>query len=205
MKVLRIVLVTFIFAGLTVAVLARTRFTTNNNAINSPNIPPTAPPASGIAIIDTSEFTQEKTGITRVNAALAKIDSKYQGVRKELQDMRSRLNALRTDIQNKGSVQDPKITAQQTEQADQLELQIKRKTEDAQNAYQKESMTAMSPLQADIQTAIGAYAKAHGILLVIDAYRVPLVYADTTIDITNDFIAEYNKTHPATPAAPAKP
>jgi hypothetical protein len=35
---------------------------------------------------------------------------------------------------------------------------------------------------------------------------VPLVYADDSIDITKDFIADYNKTHPATrPAAPAKP
>jgi len=204
MKVFRIVLVTFIFAGLTVAVLARARFI-SNNATESSNRPATAAPASGIGIVDTGEFTDEKTGITRVNAALAKIDDRYKGVRKELQDMRTRLNSLRTDIQNKGQVQDPKITAQQTEQADQLELQIKRKTEDAQTSYQKESVAAMSPLQAEIQTALNAYAKAHGILLVIDANRVPLVYADASIDITTDFIAEYNKTHPATPAAPARP
>jgi len=205
MKVFRTVLATFIFAGLTMAVLARTRWI-NNNAVISSNLSATAAPASGIAVIDTGEFTDEKTGITRVNSALAKIEDKYRGVRKELQDMRTRLNSLRTDIQNKGPVQDPKITAQQTEQADQLELQIKRKAEDAQASYQKESLAAMSPLQADLQTALNAYAKAHGIMLMIDANRVPLVYADTSIDITTDFIAEYNKTHPATPAAaPARP
>jgi hypothetical protein len=49
---------------------------------------------------------------------------------------------------------------------------------------------------------LDAYSKAHGILLLIDANRVPLVYADNSIDITKDFIAEYNKTHPAAPSRP---
>jgi Skp family chaperone for outer membrane proteins len=118
----------------------------------------------------------------------------------------SNLSASPTDIQNKRQVQDPKITAQQTDQADKLELELKRRAEDAQAASNKEMESALSPLQQDIQNALGAYAKAHGIFLVIDAGRVPLVYADDSIDITKDFIADYNKTHPATrPAAPAKP
>ena len=197
MKVFRLTLVTFIFVGLTVVVLARTRLINKD-----PVKPATAPPAAAIAIVDTGEFTADKTGITRVSAAFAKIEDKYRGVRKELEDMQTRLNTLRTDIKNKAAVQDPKATAQQTEQADQLEVQIKRKAEDAQAAYQKDSVTAMSPLQAEIQTALDAYSKAHGILLLIDANRVPLVYADNSIDITKDFIAEYNKTHPAAPSRP---
>jgi Skp family chaperone for outer membrane proteins len=197
MKVFRMTLVTFIFVGLTVAVLARTRLINKD-----PVKPPTAPPATAIAIVDTGEFTDDKTGITRVSAAFAKIEDKYRGVRKELEAMQTRLNTLRTDIKNKAAVQDPKATAQQTDQADQLEVQIKRKSEDAQAAYQKDSVAAMSPLQAEIQTALDAYSKAHGILLLIDANRVPLVYADNSIDITKDFIAEYNKTHPAAPSRP---
>ena len=119
--------------------------------------------------------------------------------------MQTRLQNLRADIQNKRLVQDPKITAQQTDQADKLELELKRRAEDAQATSNKEMQSAIGPLQQDIQNALGAYAKAHAIFLVIDAGRVPLVYADDSIDITKDFIADYNKTHPATgPAAPAK-
>jgi len=201
MKLFRIVLVTLILATLTVAVIARTRLLAKGTT-KSLNVVQPALPATGIAIVDTGEFTEEKTGIKRVTAVLGQIETKYQTVRKDLQDMRARLDALKADIQNKRLVQDPKITAQQAEQADKLDTEIKRKAEDAQSSYQKELNSAMTPVQADIQKALDAYAKAHGILLLIDANRVPLIYADSSIDITTEFIAEYNKTHPMTPARP---
>jgi Skp family chaperone for outer membrane proteins len=205
MKVFRLVLAALIFGSLTVAVHAQTRALTNN-ASKPSNLSASPAPPSGIAIVDSGEFTDPKTGIQRVVAALGQLDVKNQGINKELKDMQTRLQNLRTDIQNKRQVQDPKITAQQTDQADKLELELKRRAEDAQATSNKEMQSAIGPLQQDIQNALGAYAKAHGIFLVIDAGRVPLVYADDSIDITKDFIADYNKTHPATrPAAPAKP
>jgi len=203
MKVLRLVLAPLIFGSLTVVVHAQTRALTNN--ASKPSALSTSPaPPSGIAIVDSGEFTDPKTGIQRVVAALGQLDVKNQGINKELKDMQTRLQNLRADIQNKRLVQDPKITAQQTDQADKLELELKRRAEDAQATSDKEMASALGPLQQDIQNALGAYAKAHAIFLVIDAGRVPLVYADDSIDITKDFIADYNKTHPATgSAAPA--
>ena len=204
MKVFRIALAALIFGSLTVVVRAQTRVFTDNSSKPAKLSMPAAP--SGVAIVDSGEFTDQKTGITRVVAALAQLDIKNQGLTKELKDMQTRLQNLRTDIQNKSLVQDPKVTAQQTDQAEKLELELKRKAEDAQAAAAREMQTAIGPLQVDIQNAMSAYAKAHGIFLVIDANRVPLIYADDSIDITKDFIAEYNKTHPATGrAAPAKP
>ncbi|HEY6245917.1 MAG TPA: OmpH family outer membrane protein [Pyrinomonadaceae bacterium] len=204
MKVFRLVLAALIFGSLTVAVHAQTRALTNN-ASKPSNLSASPAPPSGIAIIDSGDFTDPKTGIQRVVAALGQLDVKNQGLNKELKDMQTRLQNLRADIQNKRLVQDPKITAQQTDQADKLELELKRRAEDAQAASDKDTQSALGPLQQDIQNALGAYAKAHGIFLVIDAGRVPLVYADDSIDITKDFITDYNKTHPAAgPAAPAK-
>ena len=201
MKVFRIALVAIIFGSLTVAVLAQTHLFSK-----AVNVSRAASPPSGIAIVDSGDFTDPKNGITKVVAVLNQLDVKNQGINKELQGMQARLQNLRTDIQNKRLVQDPKITAQQTEQADKLEVDLKRRTEDAQAASDKETAAALGPLQTDIQNALSAYAKAHGILMVIDANRVPLIYADDSIDITKDFIADYNRTHPATgPAAPAKP
>ena len=205
MKVFSMILMTVIVTALAVSTEAQTRLSTNNSS-KPVSVPPTVAAASLIAIVDSGEFTEQKTGINRVVSALAQLNAKYDGVNKEIKDMQTRLNTLRTDIQNKRQVQDPKITQQQSDQAEQLDLQIKRKAEDAQASFQKEMNTAMGPLQTDIGNALEAYAKAHGILLIIDANRVPLIYADASIDITKDFIAEYNKTHPATtPAAPTRP
>jgi Skp family chaperone for outer membrane proteins len=167
-----------------------------------------APPPTNVAIIDSSSFSDDKAGIARVMVAMQQIETKFQPLRTEIRGMRDRLNTMRSDLQKKSQVQDARITAQQTEEADRLEIQIKRKAEDAQASYQKESLAVLDPLQKDIGTALTAYAQSKGITILIDANRVPIVYAAQSVDITKDFIADYNRTHPATgapAAAPARP
>ena len=195
MKVFRIVVAAAALAAF--AMLAQTQTTR----------PPATP--ANIAVIDSSLFTDEKNGISRVMAAMQQIEAKFTPLRTEIRGMRDRLSTMRSDIQKKRLIQDANATAQQTEAADTLELQIKRKAEDAQSAYQRESLAVLDPLQKDIGTALTSYAQAKGISLLIDANRVPLVYAANSLDITKDFIADYNRTHPAGPAtaapAPARP
>jgi len=165
-----------------------------------------APAPTNVAIIDSSAFSDEKGGIARVMAAMQQIETKFQPLRTELRGMRDRLATMRADIQKKAPVQDAKLTAQQTEEADRLEVQIKRKAEDAQSSYQKDSLAVLDPLQKEIGTALTAYAQSKGISLLIDVNRVPVVYAAASLDITKDFIADYNRTHPAGAApAPARP
>ena len=196
MKVFRIVVVVAAVALAAFTILAQTQTR------------PAATPAN-IAIIDSSAFSDDKNGIARVMAAAQQIEVKFQPLRTELRGMRDRLTAMRADLQKKRGVQDAAMTAKQTDEADQLELQIKRKSEDAQAAYQRESLAVLDPLQKDIGTALTAYAQSRGVTLLIDANRVPIVYAANSLDITKDFIAEYNRTHPAGPVttapAPTRP
>jgi Skp family chaperone for outer membrane proteins len=190
MKIFRIVIAAVAFAAFAILAQTQTR--------------PAGAPAN-IAIIDSSAFSDEKAGIARVMLAMQQIETKFTPLRTELRGMRERLNTMRSDIQKKRLVQDATMTAQQTEEADRLEVQIKRKAEDAQASYQKESLAALDPLQKDIGNALTAYAQAKGITLLIDANRVPIIYAASSLDITKDFIADYNRTHPAGAAAPARP
>lgn len=191
MKVFRIVVAAIAFAAFTILAQTQTR---------------PAPTPTNVAIIDSSAFSDEKAGIARVMAAMQQIETKFQPLRTEIRGMRERLNTMRADIQKKQPVQDPKLTAQQTDEANRLEVQIKRKAEDAQASYQKESLAVLDPLQREIGTALTAYAQSRGINLLIDANRVPIVYAAANLDITKDFIADYNRTHPAGAApAPARP
>jgi len=190
MKVFRIVVALAAFAVFALLVHTQTR--------------PAAGPAN-VAIIDSSAFSDEKAGIGRVMAAMQQIEARFQPLRVEIRGMRDRLATMRSDIQKKRQVQDAKLTAQQTDEADRLELTIKRKQEDAQASYQKESLAALDPLQKDIGDALTAYAQSKGISLLIDANRVPIVYAAANLDITKDFIADYNRTHPAGSAPAAAP
>lgn len=203
MKVFRISIAAAAFAAFAILAHTQTRPAAPAGAAPAPQTRPAAGPAT-IAVIDSSAFGDEKSGIARVMAAMRQIEAKFQPLRNELRGMRDRLNTMRSDLQKKQAIQDAKITQQQAEAADQLELQIKRKSEDAQANYQKESLALLDPLQKDIGDALNAYAQQKGISLLLDINRVPVVYAANSLDITKDFITEYNRTHPAA-AAPARP
>jgi Skp family chaperone for outer membrane proteins len=203
MKVFRTILAAVAIAALTI--LVQTLLTTG--ATSAETVPQPAAPAN-IGIIDSAAFSNEKTGIARVGVSMKQLEAKFQPLRAEIRGMRDRLSTMRADIQKKRAIQDAATTARQIEEADRLELQVKRKAEDATTSYQKESAAIMEPLQNDILTALNAYAQAKGITLVLDVNRIPIIYAASTLDITKDFIADYNRTHPAGAApapAPARP
>ena len=192
MKVVLIAAAAVAFAAVTILAQTQTR--------------PAATPAN-IAIIDSSAFSDEKNGIARVMAAMQQIETKFTPLRNELRGMRERLSTMRSDLQKKRGIQDAATTAKQAEEAERLEIEIKRKAEDAQAGYQRESLAVLDPLQKDIGTALTAYAQSKGITLLIDANRVPIIYAASSLDITKEFIADYNRTHPGGPVttAPARP
>jgi Skp family chaperone for outer membrane proteins len=158
-----------------------------------------------VAIIDSGAFSDEKSGIVRLVNIIKQIETQFQPLRTELQGLQTRQDALLKEIQDTRAVASPQTLAQKQEQSDQLQLQIKRKQEDAQAAYQKRLGDALTPLQQDVTTALNAYAQARGISVVIDVSRVPVIYAADSANITRDFIIEYNRTHPATTTAAAGP
>jgi outer membrane protein len=175
---------------------------------------PSAAPAAGssaapsltgkIAVIDSGAFTDEKAGILRVVSAMKGIDSQFQPQRTELQGMQTRYNTLVEQIQKTSALADQKTLQTQQDQADQLKRDIERKAQDAQISIKKRMDEVLGPLQEDVFNSLQAFAQARGISIIIDASRVPLIYAADSVDITRDFIAEYNRTKPATAsAAPA--
>src|SRR5437870_1454030 len=112
MRSVRFTIAAFVLAAFTiVSAQAQTR-------------PATQPPAGGgaapaagssaatgrLAVIDSSEFSDDKSGITRVVNAIKQVDTQFQQQKAELQRLSDQYNALVADIQKKVQVQDPKIT-----------------------------------------------------------------------------------------------
>ncbi|MCA1817465.1 MAG: OmpH family outer membrane protein [Acidobacteria bacterium] len=159
--------------------------------------------AGKLAVIDSSAFGDEKAGITRVVNAMKNINAQFQPQQTELQNMQTRYQALLDQIQKTAPVAQPAATQALQDQAEDLKRQIERKVQDAQAAVDKRQREVLGPLQDDVYNALQAYASARGIAVVIDLNRVPVLYAADSVDITKDFITEYNRTHPATTAAAA--
>ena len=156
-------------------------------------------PETKLALVDTDQFLDEKAGIVRLVTAAKKVENEFLPRRTELQGLQTQIDKLKADLQRTSAVQDPKVSAQQQEAIDQKTREMQRKTEDAQTAYQKRLQDMLGPIYDEIGKALDAYAKAHGITLILDVTKIQgIVSASESLDITKAFITEFNTKNPAT-------
>ncbi|HSE32094.1 MAG TPA: OmpH family outer membrane protein [Pyrinomonadaceae bacterium] len=194
MKLVRLVAATAALVAFVPLVQAQTRTTARAGARQ----PTRSARTVNIAVIDTTAFTDQKIGINRVVSAMRQLQAKYEPVRAELVGMRNRLEAMRFDIQRNKGIQDPQLIAAQTTEADRLDLQIKRKAEEAQAKYNTDRVAVIDPLNKEVMNGLNMYAQAKGITVLIDINQVPVLFSAPHVNITKDFIADYNRTHPVT-------
>jgi Skp family chaperone for outer membrane proteins len=171
-----------------------------------PAAPQTAAPVpeGKIALIYSDDFRDSKTGIARYNALISTLNSEFQPRQTELTQISQKMQQLQDEITNlqRGSVVVPALQIQaKVDQLEQLKKDYQRKGEDAQAAYKRRHEEVMAPLNQDIAKALEAYAKAHGITVMIDGSQVPVVYIADGIDVTRAFINEFNSKNPAAAAA----
>ncbi|MFN2578035.1 MAG: OmpH family outer membrane protein [Pyrinomonadaceae bacterium] len=156
-------------------------------------------PETKLALVDTDQFLDEKAGIIRLVTAAKKVENEFLPRRTELQGLQAQIDKLKADLQRTAAVQDPKVSAQQQDSIDQKTREMQRKTEDAQSAYQKRLQDMLGPVYEDIGKALDAYAKTHGITLILDVTKIQgIVAASESLDITKAFITEFNSKNPAT-------
>ena len=162
-------------------------------------------PVSKMAVIISDQFLDPKRGILKFGILITKLNGEFQKTKDDLTQMQTRAQQLQdeiTKLQNApiGTPIDTKSIQAKGDQLEQLKKDIQRKSEDAQAAYTKRQGELFAPLQEDIGRALDAFAKAHNINLVIDAARVPIIYATDSMDITQAFINEFNSKNPVTAA-----
>ncbi|HKR62073.1 MAG TPA: OmpH family outer membrane protein [Pyrinomonadaceae bacterium] len=155
-------------------------------------------PDSKIAVIYSDLFLDDKTGIARFTTLLNTLNREFQPRQTELQQIQQRATALNDEIEKTKSVADPKTISAKIEQLEGYKVELKRKGEDAQQAYDKRRKEIFTPLQDSIGKALEAFAKQRGITVLIDGSQVPVVYAADSIDITRAFINDFNGKNPAT-------
>jgi Skp family chaperone for outer membrane proteins len=174
---------------------------------------PTAPATGGaltvaegkFAIIDTEAFGDTKEGIQRLVAAFQTVEREFKPRRDEITTLKTRYDALVKEVNDTKAVADQKALAAKADQAQQLEIEIKRKQEDGQKSLDKRVQELTGPVYQDIGNALQAYARARGLSVVFDVSKMQgvVMVVDGGIDITNAFIADYNQRNPATTAAAA--
>ncbi|HEX7721676.1 MAG TPA: OmpH family outer membrane protein [Pyrinomonadaceae bacterium] len=199
MKIIRAIAAVAFFAAISaVSVVAQPKPTTTpapaTTGSATGNVPDTK-----LALVDTDQFLDEKAGIVRLVTAAKKVENEFLPRRTELQSLQGQIDKMTADLQKAAPVQDQKVSAQQQDAIDSKKRDLTRKTEDAQSQYQKRLQEMLGPVYDDIGKALDAYAKAHGITLILDVTKIQgIVSAAESLDITKAFITEFNSKNPAT-------
>jgi outer membrane protein len=158
-----------------------------------------AVPETKIALVNTDEFADEKTGISRLVTAMKRVDGEFQPRRTELQTLQTQIEKATADLAKAQPLQDAKVSQAQNDKIEGMKTEFKRKGEDAQAAYQKRLQDVLGPVYDEIGKALDAYAKAHGLTLILDVTKIQgIVSASESLDITRPFITEFNSKNPAT-------
>ncbi|MCC6745521.1 MAG: OmpH family outer membrane protein [Acidobacteria bacterium] len=185
----------------------------------APATPRTAPgagaaggPADGkIAVIDTSVFIEK---IQELRTRADSVNKKYEPRYKEMQAMQAQMKQLDGDIRSQAGVAAPDKIRTMQDQLQTLQTNYKRRGEDLQGEYNKELNTTLEPIQAKLTEFVKGYATKRNIVLILDlpnsAQAGTIAFLNPAIDVTDEFIAEYNKAYPvpgftAAPVTPARP
>ena len=148
-----------------------------------------------IGVINSEMFGSQTGGITRFVAVLRTLETEFKPRRDEIATLIGRLDAL--GKQPTANVPPAQLAARR-EQAESLQLDIRRKQEDARVAWTKRFDTLTDPIRVSIFNALDAYAKARGIDLLVDIAKFPegLMLVNKNADLTTAFIRDFNSKNP---------
>ncbi|MCI0336686.1 MAG: OmpH family outer membrane protein [Acidobacteria bacterium] len=163
-----------------------------------------------VAYINTAQF---RIGVQELKTRMDALNTEFEPKKKEIQAGEEALNNLKSRIQNQGSTVSPQVRAQWVEEATENERNLKRKAEDYESQGNKRLAEISQPVYDKVGEFLRQYCQQRGIVLVLEggaaAQAGVLLWASPATDITEDFMKEYNKVHPAGAAtaapAPKKP
>ncbi len=173
-----------------------------------------AAPASGVvpvgkvAVIDTEMFTDQKAGVARVNAAYNVIEREFKPRRDELQGLRARYDALLKEVSASAAPgADQRALAAKADEAERLKTDIERRQQDGQRNYERRWKELSDPIFIDLNKSLREYARQRDVAVVMDISKLSgaVMVVNDALNLTNAFIADYNRRNPAAGAAPATP
>jgi Skp family chaperone for outer membrane proteins len=178
----------------------------------------TAQPAGSprMAVIDT-RFFEATGGITRYINAMNALEAEFKPLQTELQGMETKRVALAGEIKklqdtaaSGGTVpiSEAAIRAK-VDEYQTLEVNMKRKKEDAERRVGLRSNAVVGPVQEEIGKALQDFATQKGYDLILNLAKLDesamiLAFNPAKADVTKEFIAFFNA-RPATAATAAAP
>ncbi len=148
-----------------------------------------------LVFIDTRAFGDEKTGINRYVAAVKSLEVEFKSRQDEMTSIKGRIKAISDELLYMKNEKEIKV---KQEERRKLEKELENKRKDASAAFDKRYDKVVGPVASQIGVALDAYAKKRGYAFIFDNSKFKDVsyFSDKSINVTQDFITDYNKLYP---------
>lgn len=161
-------------------------------------------PEGKIAVINTQAFPG---AIGELKQKYEQVNNQFKPRFEKLQSMAEQLKQLENDIRVKSGTLAPDKLQEMQNNYTELKKRGEREQEDLNSDADKALDVATKPIRDKLTQFLNNYASQRNIVLVINlagaAQSGTLAYWNPGTDITDDFVAEYNKANPVPGAAPA--
>ena len=155
-----------------------------------------------IVVINSFAFGDEKAGITKYVAAVKQINAEVAPMQKEIETMSSKLSALAKEIESvrsqtiSGTPINETTLRTKVDEAEKLQLDIKRKQEDGKVRLEKRQLALLGPVMQEIGKSLQVFAREKGYALILDIAKdeagILAAIGDEKTVVTAEFITYFN-------------
>jgi outer membrane protein len=171
---------------------------------------PTAAPASAparavnIGWVDLERVVQTSSEGKIASAKVQALTQKKSG---ELGEKNKQLQAMQQKLQAGGTVLNDSARAQLEREVDRLNIDLQRMQQDAQQELQELQQELQAEFMKKLSPVIERVVKERNISILFSRVEAGIVFADPTLDLTEELIKRFDSTGGSTPppAAGAKP
>ncbi len=159
-----------------------------------------------VAVINTAALQEV---IYEFKAKRDALNKQFEPRVRDLELLASQIQSRENTLKSQGDSLTPGKKAELTEQVESLKREYQRKGEDLEAEGGRARDIALKPVSEKLDRFAREYAAKKGISVLIDlagAYNSGnLVWFDPRLDVTEDFVKEFNKANPVAGMAPTTP
>lgn len=157
-------------------------------------------PVSRVAWLDSRAFLSEEGGIKRLVKSIKELELEFSGTESELNLLSEKLRTIVGELQKLQAGGEANAQAIQDKRTEGMKIQqeLQGKQQQAQQAIQQAQQAKQGPIMTDIAKAMEAYSKERNLGVVLDLAKIGdgILFAQTELDLTQDFIAYFNAKNP---------
>ncbi len=134
--------------------------------------------------------------------AVQELEAKSAPKRKELEKKQGDIQALQSKLRSTSNTASEEVRNSLARQIDTATKAYNRDLEDAQAEFDQEQQKILGEIGGKMMAVIDKYSTDNGYAVILDvsAQQTPVLFAATSVDITRDIIALYDKNAPAAAA-----